>query len=57
LAADVHCSQGGTKAVRQGAKKTELSARAYSEPSNLDEIAKDNDFIVITTKRDKVTQK
>jgi hypothetical protein len=51
VAADVHCSQGGTKAVRQGMQKPALSARAASEPLNLDEIAEDNDFTVITAKK------
>ncbi|PNF32199.1 hypothetical protein B7P43_G00735, partial [Cryptotermes secundus] len=53
VAADVHCSQGGTKAVRQGAQKPALSARASSEPPNPDEIAEDNDFTVITPKKRK----
>jgi hypothetical protein len=46
VAADVHCSQ----AVRQGAEKPALSATASSEPPNLDEIAKDSNFTVTTTK-------
>jgi hypothetical protein len=37
--------------VRQGVQKPALSARASSEPPNLDEIAEDNDFTVITTKK------
>jgi hypothetical protein len=32
VAADVHCSPGGTKAARQGMQKPTLSARASSEP-------------------------
>jgi hypothetical protein len=51
VAADVHCSQDGTTAVRQGMQKPALSARAASEPPNPDEIAEDNDFTVITTKK------
>jgi hypothetical protein len=51
VAADVHCSQGGTKSARQGMQKPTLSARTSSEPPNLDEIAVDNDFTVVTTKR------
>jgi hypothetical protein len=51
VAADVHCSQGGTRAVRQGARKPALSARASSEPPNLNEISEDTDFTVVTTER------
>jgi hypothetical protein len=51
VAADVHCSQGGTKAVGQGMQKPTLSARSSSEPPNLDEIAEDNDFTVMNTKK------
>jgi hypothetical protein len=51
VAADVHCSQDGTKSVRQGAQKPALSARASSELPNRDEIVEDNDFTVLTTKK------
>jgi hypothetical protein len=51
VAADVHFSHGGTKAVRQGMWKPALSAKAASEPTNLDEIAVDNGFTVITAKK------
>jgi hypothetical protein len=51
VAADVHCSQVGTKTARQGSQKPALSARASSEPPNLDEIAEDNDFTVIIIKK------
>jgi hypothetical protein len=37
--------------LKQGMQKPKLSARASSEPPNLDEIAVDNDFAVITTKK------
>jgi hypothetical protein len=50
VAADVHCSLGGTKAVRQGMQKPALSARAASEPPNPDKMAEDNDFTVIAAK-------
>jgi hypothetical protein len=50
VAADVHCSQGGTTAVRQDMQKPALSARAASEPPNPDENAEDNDFTVIVAK-------
>jgi hypothetical protein len=50
VAADVHCYQDGTNVARQGAQKPALSTRASSEPPNLDEIAGDNGFDVITTK-------
>jgi hypothetical protein len=52
MAADVHRSHGGTKVARKGAQKSKLSATAASEPPNLDEIVKDNDFTVIATKKD-----
>jgi hypothetical protein len=55
-AADVHCSPGGTKAVRQGAQKPALPARASSEPPNLYEIAEENNFttsLLLTPKRTK----
>jgi hypothetical protein len=51
VAADVHCSQGGTKASMQGMQKPTLPTGAFSEPPNLDDIAVDNDFTVITTKK------
>jgi hypothetical protein len=51
VAAGVHCSRDGTEIARQGAHKPALSARASYEPPNLDEIAEDNDFTVITTKQ------
>jgi hypothetical protein len=51
VTANVHCSQGGTKAARQVMQKPTLSARASSEPPNLYKIAVDNDFTVITTKK------
>jgi hypothetical protein len=57
VAADVHCSQSGTKVARQVMQKPTLSAKASSEPPNLDEIAEDNGFTVITTKNDKEKQK
>jgi hypothetical protein len=57
VAADVHCSQGRTKAVRQGAQKPVVSARASSKPPNLADIAEINDFTVITTtKRESKTK-
>jgi hypothetical protein len=37
--------------MRQGAQKPALSARASSEPPNLDEIAEDNHFTVITSRK------
>jgi hypothetical protein len=37
--------------LRQGAQKPALSARDSSDPPNLDEMAEDNDFTVITTKK------
>jgi hypothetical protein len=49
VAADVQYSQGGAKAVRQGAQKPALSARISSEPPNVNETAEDNDFTVIAT--------
>jgi hypothetical protein len=51
VAADVHFSHDGTKAVRPDMQKPALSARAASEPPNPDEIAVDNGFTVITTKK------
>jgi hypothetical protein len=51
VAAVVHCSQGGTKAVREGSQKPALPARDVSEPPNLDETGEDNDFTVIATKK------
>jgi hypothetical protein len=47
VAADVHCSQGGTKAASQGMQKPASSARASSEPPNLYEIAVDNGFTTL----------
>jgi hypothetical protein len=57
VAADVHFSQGGTKAVRQGMRKPALSARAASGPPNLDEIAVDNGFTVIDAKKRQIIPK
>jgi hypothetical protein len=51
MGSDVHCSQSGTEVEGRVAQKPVLSARTSSGPQNLNEIAEDNDFTVITTKK------
>jgi hypothetical protein len=51
VAADVDCSQGGTKAARLGAQKPASSSEAPADPPNVDEIAEDDDFTVIKAKK------
>jgi hypothetical protein len=46
----VHCSERGTKFAR-AAQTPALSARTSSKPPNLDEIAVDNDYSVLTIER------
>jgi hypothetical protein len=43
--------KGGTKTERQSVQKLHVSARASSEPPNFNEIAEDDDFTVITSKK------
>jgi hypothetical protein len=51
VAADVHCSQGGTKAVKLGAQKPASSSVVPADPLNVDDITEDDDFTVIKAKK------
>jgi hypothetical protein len=51
VVADVHCSQGETKATKLGAQKPSSSIAAPTDPPNMDEIAEADDFTVVTTKK------
>jgi hypothetical protein len=51
VTAEVHCSQGGTTATRQGAQKPASSAGAPAEQQSLDVIQEEDDFTVITPKQ------
>jgi hypothetical protein len=51
VTAEVHSSQGGTTATRQGAQKPASSAGAPAEQPSLDVIEEDDDFTVITPKQ------
>jgi hypothetical protein len=51
VVADVICSQGRTKAARLRAQKPASSSGVPTDPPNVDEIAVDDDFTVIKTKK------
>jgi hypothetical protein len=51
VVADVHCSQGGTIAPTLRTQKPVSPSGVPAEPSNLDEIAVDDNFTVIKTKK------
>jgi hypothetical protein len=51
VVADVHCTQGGTIAPRLRVQKPVSSSGVPAEPPNVDEIAVDDDFTVIKTKK------
>jgi hypothetical protein len=57
VVAEVHCSQGGTKAMRLGVPKTMLSLGTPSTPPNSDEIVEDNEFTVVTPRNKRLQSK
>jgi hypothetical protein len=52
VAAEVHCSQSGIRIAGKSAENPAVSTRAPSGPLNLEQISEDNDFTVITSKRE-----
>jgi hypothetical protein len=57
VTADVHCSQGGTKAAMPRAKKPASSSVGPADPPNVDDITEVEDFTVIKAKMNSNNQK
>jgi hypothetical protein len=51
VTAEVHCSQGGTKATKLDAQKPASSTAPLNNPPNMDEIAEADDFTVVSAKK------